>query len=146
MKAWRTASGTTSVLIDPCRKNFRSSGDHFGTWAVSIPITFFWSARLLWLAITAPNTATKTATPRGNLQGFIAGNFMNPCGTCKVRCAERVASRAGPALLDLHQNRGILFVNVMERLVEEKVERTDDDEKQGCGAIKMGTQPLPSRN
>ena len=26
-------TGTTSVLIVPCRKNFRSSEDHFGIWA-----------------------------------------------------------------------------------------------------------------
>src|ERR1017187_2023107 len=37
MKALSTHSGTTSVLIEPCRKNSISSCDHVGTWARSKP-------------------------------------------------------------------------------------------------------------
>src|ERR1035437_7405806 len=37
MKALSTRSGTTSVLIEPCRKNSISSCDHVGTWARSKP-------------------------------------------------------------------------------------------------------------
>src|SRR5436853_55959 len=33
MNARSTASGTTSVLIEPWRKNLRSSADQLGTWA-----------------------------------------------------------------------------------------------------------------
>src|SRR5438477_1218481 len=34
-KARSTRSGTISALMEPCRKNARSSADHAGTWAVS---------------------------------------------------------------------------------------------------------------
>src|SRR3989442_8741614 len=35
MNARSTRSGTISALMEPCRKNARSSADHAGTWAVS---------------------------------------------------------------------------------------------------------------
>ena len=35
MKARSTFSGTTSVLIEPCRKKLKSLFDHEGTWAIS---------------------------------------------------------------------------------------------------------------
>src|SRR2546427_8011447 len=34
MNARSTRSGTISALMEPCRKNARSSADHFGTWAL----------------------------------------------------------------------------------------------------------------
>src|SRR3954454_19570140 len=55
MKARRTASGTTSVLIEPCRKNLRSSSDQLGACARPGDAGFFSAA-------AASNAAQKSTT------------------------------------------------------------------------------------
>src|ERR1044072_969988 len=71
MKARRTGSGTTSVLIEPWRKNFRSSADHFGICAESMPSFFFWSAEEEGVVTIAAISASRAPMLRRKLVGFI---------------------------------------------------------------------------
>ena len=40
-QARKTTSGTTSVLIEPWRKKFKSWRDQVGTWAISLAADFW---------------------------------------------------------------------------------------------------------
>jgi uncharacterized protein YceK len=88
MNARNTVSGTTSVLIEPWRKNSRSLRDHVGTWAnsVAVVLTFVLSARDSSFEVVQDEKQKKKS--RSNIPdarfGFMRGGFYGEQIHCKA--------------------------------------------------------------